>query len=127
MAETSENNFKRERGTPSMTTKLYVGNLPFRTREEEVMHLFEGAGTVVSCNLIVDRVTSLSKGFAFVEMGSEEEAAKAISWFDGRELGGRTLSVNEARPRTSPSHDDLEDAVTDGDWRADRRRRYGWG
>jgi len=107
-----------------MTTKLYVGNLPFRTREEEVMHLFEAAGTVVSCDLIVDRVTSLSKGFAFVEMGSEEEAAKAISWFDGRELSGRTLSVNEARPRKSPSRDDFEDAVADGDWRADRRRRY---
>jgi len=107
-----------------MMTKLYVGNLPFRTREEEVLHLFEAAGTVVSCSLIVDRVTSMSKGFAFVEMGSEEEAVKAISWFNGRELGGRTLSVNEARPRKSPSRDDLADAVTDGDWRSDRRRRY---
>lgn len=107
-----------------MTTKIYVGNLPFRTREEEVLHLFEAAGTVVSCNLIVDRVTSLSKGFAFVEMGTEEEAAKAISWFNGRELGGRAISVNEARPRRSPSQEDLADAVSDGDWRADRRRRY---
>jgi RNA recognition motif-containing protein len=107
-----------------MTTKLYVGNLPFRTREEEVLHLFEAAGAVVSCNLIVDRVTSLSKGFAFVEMGSEEEAAKAISWFDGRELGGRTLSVNEARPHKSPPRDDFADAVSDGDWRTDLRRRY---
>lgn len=107
-----------------MTTKLYVGNLPFRTGEEEVLHLFEAAGTVVSCNLIVDRVTSTSKGFAFVEMGSEEEAAKAISWFDGRELSGRILNVNEARPRKSASHDDLAEATTDGDWRADLRRRY---
>ncbi len=107
-----------------MTTKLYVGNLPFRTKEEEVLHLFEGAGAVVSCNLIVDRITSLSKGFAFVEMGSEEEAARAVSLLDGRELGGRALSVNEARPSKSPSRDDLEDAVSDGDWRADRRRRY---
>ena len=88
------------------------------------MHLFEAAGTVVSCDLIVDRVTSLSKGFAFVEMGSEEEAAKAISRFNGRELGGRTLSVNEARPRKSPSRDDLAEAASDGDWRSDRRRRY---
>jgi RNA recognition motif-containing protein len=107
-----------------MTSKLYVGNLPFRTREEEVLHLFEAAGTVVSCNLIVDRVTSMSKGFAFVEMGSEEEAVKAMSWFNGRELGGRTLSVNESHPRKSPSRDDLADAVTDGDWRSERRRRY---
>jgi len=107
-----------------MTTKLYVGNLPFRTREEEVLHLFEAAGAVVSCNLIVDRVTSLSKGFAFVEMGSEQEAARAVSLLDGRELGGRTLSVNEAHPRKSPTRDDFEDAAIDGDWRADRRRRY---
>jgi cold-inducible RNA-binding protein len=107
-----------------MTSKLYIGNLPFRTREEEVLHLFETAGTVVDCHLIVDRVTSLSKGFAFVQMGSEEEAAKALSLLDGRELGGRRLNVNEARPRHDPSRDDLEDAVIDGDWRADRRRRY---
>ncbi len=107
-----------------MTTKLYVGNLPFRTREEEVLQLFEAAGTVVSCNLIVDRVTSQSKGFAFVEMGSEEEAARAISWFDGRELGGRALAVNEARPRQPRVRDDFADAVSDSDWRADLRRRY---
>jgi RNA recognition motif-containing protein len=107
-----------------MMTKLYVGNLPFRTREEEVLQLFEAAGTVVNCNLIVDRVTSMSKGFAFVEMGSEEEATKAISWFNGRELGGRTLTVNEARPREHPAREEFADAESDGDWRRNRRRRY---
>jgi cold-inducible RNA-binding protein len=107
-----------------MMTKLYVGNLPFRTREEEVLHLFEAAGTVVSCNLIVDRVTSMSKGFAFVEMGSEEEATRAVAWFHGRELGGRTLTVTEARPRVHAVRDEFAEAGTDGDWRRDRRRRF---
>ena len=81
-----------------MTTKLYVGNLPFRTKEEEVLHLFEGAGAVVSCNLIVDRITSLSKGFAFVEMGSEEEAARAVSLLDGP----GTRRSRAQRQRSSP-------------------------
>ena len=107
-----------------MTTKLYVGNLPFRTREEEVLHMFEAAGTVVRCNLIVDTTTAMSKGFAFVEMGSEEEASKAIFWFNGRELAGRPLTVNEARPRKDRSRDDFADAVQDGDWRIDHRPRY---
>jgi RNA recognition motif-containing protein len=110
-----------------MTRKLHVGNLPFRTSEEKALHLFEEAGTVVSCNLvvelIVDRGASLSKAFAFVEMGSEEEAARAISLFNGRKLGGHTLTVNEARPREHRVRDDFAEAVTDGDWRADRRRR----
>ncbi|HVM62775.1 MAG TPA: RNA-binding protein [Verrucomicrobiae bacterium] len=107
-----------------MKTKLYVGNLPFRTREEEVLHLLEAAGNVVSCHLIVDRVTSLSKGFAFVEMSSEEEAARAIAWFNGKELSGRPLKVNEARPRENGIHVGVEKAVDDGEWRADRRWRY---
>ncbi|HTS17008.1 MAG TPA: RNA-binding protein [Verrucomicrobiae bacterium] len=106
-----------------MSTKLYVGNLPFRTREEEVTHLLEAAGTVVSCRLIVDRVTSLSKGFAFVEMASEEEAARAIAWFDGKELSGRPLKINEARPRQERVRVGVGDD-TDGDWRAERRWRY---
>jgi len=61
--------------------------------------MFQSAGTVVRCNLIVDRVAGRSKGFAFVEMDSREEAEKAISQFNGRELNGRPLTVNEARPR----------------------------
>ncbi len=107
-----------------MSTKLYVGNLPFRTREEDVLHLFEEAGTVVSCNLIVDRVTALPKGFAFIQMESEEEAARAIALLNGRELSGRPLTVNEARPRQPRAHEEFAEATHEDEWRPDRRRRY---
>lgn len=82
-----------------MATKLYVGNLSYNSTEGEVLDLFKEAGNVVSCDLILDKFTNKSRGFAFVEMGSEEEAQKAIEMFDGKELGGRTLKVNPARPR----------------------------
>jgi cold-inducible RNA-binding protein len=82
-----------------MGTKLYVGNLSFNTTEGDVQRLFETAGRVASCNLIVDKFTNRSRGFAFVEMGSEEDAQKAIADFHGRDLDGRKLTVNEARPR----------------------------
>ena len=107
-----------------MSNKLYVGNLPYRTREEEVLHLLEAAGTVVSCHLVVDRVTSLSKGFAFVEMASQEDAARAIAWFDGKEHDGRLLRVNEARPRATHVHAEAGGGDSDGDWRTERRWRY---
>ena len=89
-----------------MATNLYVGNLSFDTTEEEILELFKGAGNVVRCNLILDRFTSKSRGFAFVEMGSQEEADKAVAEFNGKELGGRTLRVNEARPRTERPRND---------------------
>jgi len=79
--------------------RLYVGNLPFSATEGDVLNLFQQAGTVVECNLIVDRDTDRSKGFAFVEMSSDEEANRAMAQFNGHDLGGRTLKVNEARPR----------------------------
>ena len=82
-----------------MATKLFVGNLSFNTTEGEVQDLFKQAGNVVKCELIVDKFTSKSRGFAFVEMGSQEEANKAIAEFNGKELNGRALTVNEARPR----------------------------
>jgi len=82
-----------------MATKLFVGNLSFNTTEGEVLDLFKQAGNVVKCELIVDKFTSKSRGFAFVEMGSQEEANKAIADFNGKELNGRALTVNEARPR----------------------------
>jgi cold-inducible RNA-binding protein len=82
-----------------MSVKLYVGNLPFNTTETEVLEMFRGAGEVARCNLIVDRIAGRSKGFAFVEMGSRDEGLKAISRFNGREVNGRPLTVNEARPR----------------------------
>lgn len=82
-----------------MGTKLFVGNLSFNTTEGDVLDLFKQAGNVTSCELIVDKFTSKSRGFAFVTMGSQEEATKAINEFNGKELDGRALTVNEARPR----------------------------
>jgi cold-inducible RNA-binding protein len=82
-----------------MATKLFVGNLSFNTTEGDVLDLFKQAGTVTSCELIVDKFTSKSRGFAFVQMGTQEEATKAISELNGKELDGRALTVNEAKPR----------------------------
>ena len=82
-----------------MGTKLYVGNLSFNTTDTEIKNLFQQAGTVVSCDVILDKFTSKSRGFGFVEMSSQEEAAKAIADFNGKDLDGRALTVNEAKPR----------------------------
>lgn len=82
-----------------MTKKLYVGNLAFQTTSQDLQQLFAQAGTVQSASVIEDRDTGQSKGFAFVEMSTDEEAAAAIDQFNGKELAGRTLKVNEARPR----------------------------
>ncbi len=82
-----------------MATKLYVGNLSPSTTEAQILDLFKQSGNVVSCVLIKDKVTGNSKGFAFVEMGSEAEAAKATADRNGKELDGRPLKVNEAKPR----------------------------
>ena len=84
-----------------MSTKLYVGNLSFQTTSQELQDLFAQAGTVESVNLVEDRDTGQSRGFAFVEMSTNAEASAAISQFNGKELGGRALKVNEARPRES--------------------------
>jgi RNA recognition motif-containing protein len=73
--------------------------LSYDTQEGDIQTRFEEAGTVKTCDMIMDKFTNKSKGFAFVEMGSEEEAAKAISMFDNQDMDGRTLKVNEARPR----------------------------
>ena len=83
----------------SMSTKLYVGNLAFQTTSQELQQLFGQAGTVQSASVVEDRDTGRSRGFAFVEMSSEEEATSAISQFNGKDLGGRALKVNEAKPR----------------------------
>lgn len=83
-----------------MATKLYVGNLSFRTTQEELRELFAQAGTVESASVIEDRETGRSRGFGFVEMASAEEAQAAIEQFNGKEFNGRNLTVNEARPRT---------------------------
>lgn len=82
-----------------MGFKLYVGNLAFSATEDSIHELFSQQGTVDSCQLIIDRETGRSKGFGFVEMSTEEDAKKAISNLDGREVEGRALKVNEARPQ----------------------------
>jgi cold-inducible RNA-binding protein len=86
-----------------MSKKLYVGNLAFQTTSQDLQTLFAQAGTVESASIIEDRDTGRSKGFAFVEMSTEEEAASAIEQFNGKEVGGRMLKVNEARPRENRS------------------------
>ncbi|HKA52535.1 MAG TPA: hypothetical protein VKJ47_02635 [Candidatus Binatia bacterium] len=78
--------------------RLFVGNLPYTARAAELEKLFAEAGKVVSVSLVTDRVTGQSKGFAFIDMGSKEEATAAIKRFDGHEALGRVLKVNEARP-----------------------------
>ena len=82
-----------------MESKLYVGNLPYTATEEELSALFGQAGTVTSVAIIKDRETGRSKGFAFVEMSSSDEANKAINLLTGHMLGGRDLRVSIARPR----------------------------
>ena len=82
-----------------MGTRLFVGNLSFNTTEGELLDLFKQSGNVVKCELMVDKFTSKSRGFAFVEMGSQEDANKAIEANNGKDFGGRALTVNEARPR----------------------------
>jgi RNA recognition motif-containing protein len=82
-----------------MGTKLYLGNLSFRTTAEELRDAFASVGTVESASVIEDRDTGRSRGFAFVEMATAEEAASAIEQFNGKDFGGRNLTVNEAKPR----------------------------
>src|SRR5215510_13715741 len=82
-----------------MSIKLYVGNLAFQTTSEDLQELFAQAGTVESASVVEDRMTGRSRGFAFVEMATKEEAASAIDQFNGKEVGGRALKVNEAKPR----------------------------
>jgi RNA recognition motif-containing protein len=81
-----------------MAKKLYVGGLSYDTNDDGLKAHFEGAGTVDSATIIMDRMSGRSKGFGFVEMGTEDEAQKAIEMFNGKEFEGRTLTVNEARP-----------------------------
>lgn len=82
-----------------MNKKLYVGNLSYSITESQLQDLFTEVGSVVSANIITDRDTGRSKGFGFVEMETDEDATKAIDKFNNYELDGRSLTVNEARPR----------------------------
>ena len=82
-----------------MSTKLYVGNLSFDTSSEQLQTIFSETGTVQSASIVEDRETGRSRGFGFVEMSTKEEAQAAISALDGKDVDGRNLKVNEAKPR----------------------------
>jgi RNA recognition motif-containing protein len=82
---------------------LFVGNMSFQTTEGDLSALFKPFGQVTRVHLVMDRETGRARGFAFVEMPNDEEAAKAIAGLDGKELGGRNLKVNEARPKSASS------------------------
>lgn len=82
-----------------MSIKLYVGNLAFKTSSDDLQQLFAQAGTVESASVVEDRETGRSRGFGFVEMSSKEEGQAAITQFHGKEVNGRNLTVNEAKPR----------------------------
>ena len=86
-----------------MARKLYVGNLPYDTGEQDLESLLAAAGTVESVSVMRDMATGRARGFAFVEMGSDEDAQNAISQFNNYSLGGRNLTVNEARPKPQSS------------------------
>ena len=81
-----------------MSNKLYVGNLPYETTESDLQSLFEGVGQVSTINIVKDRETGRARGFAFVEMSDGEGARRAISELDKHQYGGRSLTVNEAKP-----------------------------
>ena len=81
-----------------MATKLYVGGVSYGTTEDGLREAFAQSGNVVSAKIIIDKMTGRSRGFAFVEMATDDEAQKAIELWNGKELDGRTLTVNEARP-----------------------------
>ena len=83
-----------------MNTKLYVGNLPYETTESDLQALFGGTGQVSTVSIMRDRTTGQARGFAFVEMSDAEGARKAISELDKHQYGGRSLTVNEAKPMT---------------------------
>lgn len=88
-----------------MAAKLFIGSLAWTTTDDSLRDFFATAGTVVSANVIVDRDTNRSKGFGFVEMSSDEEAKAAIDQLNGKELDGRAIVVNEARPREERPRD----------------------
>lgn len=107
--------------------KLYVGSLPYSVTEDELRNIFAGYGTVESARIIKDKFTDQSKGFGFVEMASAEEAQKAIEGINGKQFGGRTLIVNEARPEERRERFGGEGGGGErrgGGFRGDRPQRY---
>lgn len=107
-----------------MGRKLYVGNLPFRTTDEELNQLFSKAGPVERVQVMRDMATGRARGFAFVEMGTDEAAQKAIDEFHSYQLGGRPLVVNEARPKTEGGPGRFRDAPAGGEHGGRREPRW---
>jgi len=103
-----------------MAKKLFVGGLSYDTTEETLKEKFSEAGTVETATVIIDKMTNRSKGFGFVEMSSDEEAQKAVEMFNGKELDGRTITVNEARPMAPR-------APRQGGYNRDSRQGFGSG
>lgn len=110
-----------------MSSKLYVGNLSFKTTNEDLQQLFSQAGTVESANIVTDRDSGFSRGFGFVEMSSKEEGQAAIQQFNGADLDGRSLTVNEARPREERSNGGGRGGYGGGGGRGGNRGGYGGG
>lgn len=104
-----------------MGRKLYVGNLPFETGETELHELFARAGTVESVKVVRDMATGRARGFAFVEMSTDEEAQRAITELNAYQIGGRGLTVNEARPKPASAG-----GFGGGDGRRGRRSERRW-
>ena len=104
-----------------MSRKLFVGTLPYETMEQDLETLFGEAGEVASVTVVRDRMTGRPRGFAFVEMATDEGSQKAITQFNGHQLGGRALTVNEARPQEARPRDAF------GGGGGDRSRRGGGG
>ena len=102
-----------------MSRKLYVGNLPFSTEETQLQDLFATAGVVDSVSVVRDRETGRARGFAFVEMGSDADAQQAINQLNSYQLGGRAMTVNEARPKA-------EGGASRGEFGGNRRREPRW-
>ncbi len=107
-----------------MVKKLYVGGLPYSTTEDALKEMFAQAGTVESATIIIDKMSGRSKGFGFVEMSTEEEAAKAIELFNGKDMEGRSLTVAEARPMEERPKRDFNRGG--GDRRSGFGRRDNW-
>ena len=106
-----------------MAKKLYVGGLSYSTTEDTLKNTFSEAGTVESATIIMDKMSGRSKGFGFVEMSSDEEAQKAIEMFNGKDLDGRNITVNEARPMESRPQGGF-DRGGRGGFGGNRRDRY---
>ena len=107
-----------------MENKLYVGNLPYATTEDDLKIYFSQVGTVTSVALIKDRATGHAKGFGFVEMSTNEEAQKAIEMLHGQEFMGRTITVNTLRPREERPRGLYGDTTTDAPPPSKRRRGF---